>query len=400
VDRERFTGWDVVSWRCVDGLRLRLRSTDAGPARDVEVGIGPPGRPGFLATDRLSAEIRASDADPGIQILARELSARIRERSQAASADALRADFGEATRWEHVHSADKGLVAPDFRDFADVRLCERCNQACAFCSATRDMPNLFPSLADFREALPRMRAAGLRVLNLTGGEPTLVPWLGDAVRLARDAGVERVMVSTNATGLARAGAAARLKDAGVVRLLVSLHSARAEVSDRLTRRRGTHARTLRGIDAALAAGLEVSVNLVACRDNYRELPEFMAWLRERFQGRIVQRLVSVMAPIGSAADRADLMVRIAELMPFMRAAVRDCLERGEDVRIPGICGLPLCVLGGLEAASDEALNPPGVGFPRERTHLESCGRCARRDRCTGVWRAYLDAFGPDEFVPL
>jgi hypothetical protein len=239
----------------------------------------------------------------------------------------------------------------------------------------------------------------VETLVLTGGEPTLHHALLDVARAARESGVARVMVQTNAVRLAEPGFAQGLREAGVSALFVSLHSHRADVSDRITCTHGTHALTLAGVDAAIDAGLEVVTNFVINALNIEEPPAYVAFLRERFRGAIQGRVFSFMAPVAAALENLSLLPRIAEALPPLRAALDDCVRAEERVRVAGVCGLPLCTLPGYEQLSDEVDNPPGTPLADDRMKLDGCAHCVHEPRCSGVWRRYVERYGGAEFVP-
>ena len=176
-------------------------------------------------------------------------------------------------------------------------------------------------------------------------------------------------------------------------LFVSLHSHRADVSDRITGVAGTHALTARGIDAALESGMSVITNFVINSLNLAEPPVYVGWLRDRFRGALSGRVFSFMAPVAAALNNLPLMPRIADALPPLRAALDDCLRAGEWVRIAGVCGLPLCVLGGYEQLSDEFEHRPGVTLADDRMKLDGCADCAHEQRCSGIWRRYVERYG-------
>ena len=91
--------------------------------------------------------------------------------------------------------------------------------------------------------------------------------------------LDEVTLTTNGTQLAEHAGA--LAAAGVKRVNVSLDSLDPGTFDRLTRG-GDVARVIAGIDAVLAAGIRVKLNIVALAlDNAEELPALVAWAHAR-----------------------------------------------------------------------------------------------------------------------
>jgi MoaA/NifB/PqqE/SkfB family radical SAM enzyme len=108
-------------------------------------------------------------------------------------------------------------------------------------------------------------ALGCRAIQFIGGEPTLHPQFLRLMGIAREKGFERLEVYTNATRLTPALCSA-LRSCGA-NVAVSFYSAKAERHDAVTVRRGSFARTVRGIRTAVDAGLTVRVGMVDFADD-------------------------------------------------------------------------------------------------------------------------------------
>lgn len=159
-----------------------------------------------------------------------------------------------------------GRVARDLR----VSLTDRCNLRCRYCMPAEGL-EWFPTeetLTD-AETLRLIRigveSLGIRQVRFTGGEPLLRRSLETIVastkELVTDQGVApQTAITTNALGLDKR--AARLAEAGLDRVNISLDTLDPQHYARLTRR-DRHAGVLRGIDAALDCGLKpVKINTV------------------------------------------------------------------------------------------------------------------------------------------
>lgn len=121
-------------------------------------------------------------------------------------------------------------------------------------------------------------ARGVRKIRLTGGEPLVRKGMMELVRsLGRrvGSGLDELVLTTNGTRLERF--AGELHDAGIRRINVSLDSRRSERFGHITRG-GDLSQVLRGIDAALSAGLAVKINMVALAGlNEDEIEEMLRW---------------------------------------------------------------------------------------------------------------------------
>jgi cyclic pyranopterin phosphate synthase len=209
------------------------------------------------------------------------------------------------------------MIDPFGRTISYLRLSvtDRCDLRCVYCMPERMTFLPRPDLLTLAE-LDRLAAAfirkGVRRLRLTGGEPLVRRDVMDLVaglsRFLRSGDLEELTLTTNGSRLAEhAEALARF---GVRRINVSLDSLDPETYARITRG-GRVERAIAGIDAALAAGIEVKINAVALReDNVDDLVTLAEWAHRRGAALTV---IEVM-PMGSVeADRIDQFVPLTEV---------------------------------------------------------------------------------------
>lgn len=181
----------------------------------------------------------------------------------------------------------------------------RCQLRCTYClpAAADSRPAGPPELP--REELLRLlallhREFHVRRVRFTGGEPLLRRDLPELVAGVRDLGIPERALTTNAQTLAPC--AARLREAGLQRVNISLDSLRPATFARLTRG-GRLADTLEGIRAAQAAGLgPVKLNMVVLRGV--NAGETGPLLRFALQTGCQLRFLELM-PLGEAAARFD-----------------------------------------------------------------------------------------------
>jgi len=297
--------------------------------------------------------------------------------------------------------AFRDLSAGDSGLRAVLRLGFRCNQDCDFCWQARDWPE--PPPERWVRWLDELLAAGATHVAFSGGEPTLHPDLPDLIRRARDADAT-VSVQTNAIRLASPKYRTRLREAGLDRLFVSLHAGEPTLSDELTGAPGTFGPTLRGIDAALAAGMSVDLNAVVERRNHDRLEEHARLIVDRFTARDTPvRAVQYSQPsrYRREALRPLGLVRMSDARPHLVAAARLLLDAGVVVVVAGTCGFPPCLFIDTPELV-QAIDPgrfEGMDVS-SREYAEPCRDCAMKARCLGVRREYLDAFGADGLRPF
>ena len=253
-----------------------------------------------------------------------------------------------------------------------VSVTDRCDFRCVYCMA--EHPEFLPKAEVLTlEEIERVCAAFIRKgvdrIRITGGEPLvrrnvigLFERLG--ARLG-GGGLRELTLTTNGSQLTRF--AGRLADAGVRRVNVSLDTRDADKFRAITRW-GDVTGVLRGIDAALEAGLQVKINTVALKGvNEDEFADLMTWAHGRGMDLT---LIETMPMGGIDADRVEQYLPLS--LVRARLAERFALE-DIDYRT-----------GGPARYVRVAETGGRLGFITPLTHnfCESCNRV--RLTCTGT----------------
>lgn len=162
----------------------------------------------------------------------------------------------------------------------------RCNLACSHCySASDGQPDPHELTDDqARAMIDDLACFGCPVLLFSGGEPLLRPGVVDLLTYARQAGL-RTVLSTNGC-LIDEPLAARLAEAKIGYVGISLDGARPETNDRFRGRDGAFDAALAGIDACNAAGLKVGLRFTIHRGNVGEIDAMFDLLEARAIPRI------------------------------------------------------------------------------------------------------------------
>ncbi len=148
----------------------------------------------------------------------------------------------------------------------------RCNLACLHCRAAAGS-GPYPGELSTDEGvalLDSLGGMGQVVVILTGGEPLLREDIFDLAAHGTRLG-HRMVMAVNGT-LLTPQIAARLKDAGIQRLSISIDGATAASHDKLRAVGGAYDGALAGIAACREAGLPFQVNTTVTRANRGELP--------------------------------------------------------------------------------------------------------------------------------
>ena len=217
----------------------------------------------------------------------------------------------------HVALDTMGRPLRDLR----VSVTDRCNFRCRYCMPRERFGkehNFLPkseilSYEEIQKFVLACKPLGLRKVRITGGEPLLRKDLPKLVRYISDLGLE-VALTTNGSFLKRE--AARLAEAGLDRVTISLDAVDQELHSRITDSNVTVADILDGIHEAISRGLgPVKVNCVVQRGvNESQIPKLVRQFRGT--GAIV-RFIEFMDVGGTNGWTRGQVVPTSEILEFL-----------------------------------------------------------------------------------
>jgi radical SAM protein len=158
---------------------------------------------------------------------------------------------------------------------------QACDLACVHCRASAQ-PERHPeelTTDEGKRLIDQIAAMKVPVFVLTGGDPIKRPDLFELIDHARSAGV-RVSLTPSATPLLTRDVVARLKQAGLARLAVSMDGACAETHDAFRGMSGSFARTLDAVRWANEVELPVQINTTFSRRNIGEIDAIVALMEK------------------------------------------------------------------------------------------------------------------------
>lgn len=167
---------------------------------------------------------------------------------------------------------------PAWLDMMWLELTSRCNLECQHCYADSGPMTRDPGLVDWEEVITEGRTLGCRLLQFIGGEATLHPKFWKYATLASRLGYDTIEVYSNLTTMT-AGRARQLRGLGMG-ITTSFYGPSADIHESITKRPGSFSRTVRGIEAALSAGIKLRVGLVDLGLNTPHLPEAVDFLAD------------------------------------------------------------------------------------------------------------------------
>ncbi len=260
----------------------------------------------------------------------------------------------------------------------------RCNLACLHCRAGAEDEHYPGELttAQGEAFLQDLRGMGQPVVILTGGEPLLREDIFHLARFGSDLGLRMVM-AVNGT-LLTPEIAARLKQAGIQRLSISIDGPDAASHDTFRGQEGAYAGALAGIQAAKQAGLEFQINTTVTRTNLDHIAAIQELAVElgakahhifllvptgrgrALSGEIItaQEYEEVLHWFADKKDQVPLELKATCAPHYYRIIRQRARERGEKLTYQ---------THGLDAVTKGCLGGQGFAFVSHTGQVQPCG---------------------------
>lgn len=204
----------------------------------------------------------------------------------------------------HQIPARGGLNYDETPFLAIWEVTQSCDLACKHCrAAAQPVPHPEQlTTTEGKRLIDQIADMHVPIFVFTGGDPLKRPDLYELIRYCDQKGV-KVAVTPSATPLLTREAIFQMKEAGVVRLGISLDGSTPEIHDAFREFPGAWARTIQAVEWANEAGLPIQVHSTISRHNAHDLDNLCA-LFEKL--KIVMWNVFFLVPVGRG-QLADLL---------------------------------------------------------------------------------------------
>ena len=201
-----------------------------------------------------------------------------------------------------------------------------CNQKCVHCYAAGQIRAEEDELTtdDWKKIIDKCRKAGIPQITFTGGEPTMREDLCELISYAR-----WFVSRLNTNGIRLTEEYCReLRKAELDSVQITFYSADSEIHNALVGARQFE-NTAAGIDNALAAGLQISINTPLCSLN-RDYVKTLKYLHDK---GVIYVTCSGLITTGNALgeDSRNLQLTSEELEQILREAVEYCHSHGMEI---------------------------------------------------------------------
>lgn len=307
-----------------------------------------------------------------------------------------------------------GLAKTDFASggrVIDACLSNRCGNRCLFCgSVNQHIPEL--DTEQVVKLIAGYVASGYETIELSSKEFTLRADAPVLISAMRDAGLKIIHLVSNGQQFGDYDFMARILDSGVNKLTLSLHSDNPEDEARITTRKSSFGRKLKGIE-----------NVLEYLREEREMPFSINTVLTGFTARRIDGIIAFVSSLGVKRHNVffpkihEHMLDMFDCLVPGFSTLREPLNRGMEVaRATGtnlsIVDVPSCVY------SDDArtvfrrikkdiftLTESGAGnvfydARNEKVKGGRCEECVFFDSCEGVFKRYVDRMGWEEFTPV
>jgi AdoMet-dependent heme synthase len=222
---------------------------------------------------------------------------------------------------------------------------QSCDLACKHCRAAAQ-PTAHPDQLSHEESknlIDQIADMHIPIFVFTGGDPLKRPDVYDLIRYGASKGVQ-IALTPSATPLLTREAIQKLKQAGLVRLGISLDGSTPEIHDTFRGLPGAYARTIQAIEWAGEAGIPIQVHTTISRHNAHDLDN-LCNLFEKLN--IVMWNVFFLVPVGRGqlddllsgedfervfgkiyelSQRANFQIKTTEGMHYRRYLLQHNLE--------------------------------------------------------------------------
>jgi len=305
----------------------------------------------------------------------------------------------------------------------------QCNINCRFCFY-KDIPHV-----DIKDKVYQQlewgQEYGIKDWDISGGEPSLIPYWLDMLKDMKDMGFRNIACITNGYRFAQLKFMKRSLKAGLNEILFSLHGKDSEIHDRMTGVSGSFKKINCAISNAINMGVKRRINVVVAKDNYKNLPYIaeMANMIKPVAFNFLPFRLENTAPKENALKYKDAM-------PYIKQAI-DILDK--DIKI-SVRYVPFCVMKGyeqyvsmylqrmfdeyewseytirkfenarynrdiptLDCATDKwqlEIDAIHKSIKHVANHATSCLSCKYLHVCEGIWYSYAKVWGVEEFKPI
>lgn len=288
---------------------------------------------------------------------------------------------------------------------AEIKTGFLCNNNCNFCLNSHKKIKKNLTTKQLIQNINFAKENNMNVITLTGGEPTIRNDFIQIVDYINKNGLGLV-VHTNARMFFYERFVKNLSSIGKFQFLVSIHGHNARLQNFLTQT-DSFKQTVKGIKNLIKYGHIVNSNTVINKYNQEYLVKIVKYLISLNINAII---LTCPEPMGAALDNFDEVVpKYSEYKNKLIKCI-DIVKKNKKKIF--IVGAPPCILKDYEEYIFKIEGIMDIEFDSvwkntldrdKKTKLKKlkrCKECIKNKLCPGIYKAYLDKYGANEFKPV
>ena len=286
-----------------------------------------------------------------------------------------------------------------------------CNEHCRFCPCSETSVEVPPlSYEEICEAIHcAIVERGVENILLSGGEPTIHPDFFKILEFIQKYDVN-ISLLTNALKLADDNFANRMFyiiNNEKLDVTVAFHSHIPEKHDFLTQHKGSHERSMKGVENLLKRDIRLSIKNNIVNYTYKDLPEYVKWMTSFFDDTVTLLLCNIDINGTAASNKNNVFVAFEESMPYLQNALDVVVNQRllGHKRTVKVLTTPLCLMdpyywGFVENATQSniaAYKVPNSGLLWNVSSdsgplFKACEKCELNHYCPGSWNSFKNNY--------
>ncbi|XOB46840.1 MAG: radical SAM protein [Candidatus Nealsonbacteria bacterium] len=159
-----------------------------------------------------------------------------------------------------------------------VNVTFQCNNNCKYCPINKEVSSKEPDLSYIKSSIKELKKRGENKIMLTGGEPLLRRDIFEIIKYAKEQDLE-VELKTNGRLAFYEKRVRALSARGIDRVILAFPSSIPEVFNDITQVKDSYFQTISGIENLISLGLNLEINVVISKKNYKELKDIFSLLK-------------------------------------------------------------------------------------------------------------------------
>lgn len=315
-----------------------------------------------------------------------------------------------------------------------------CNIKCQFCFYKDERHKDIKPL--IYQQLEQGKRYGILDWDISGGEPSILPYWFDLLKDMKDMGFRNIACITNGYKFAGTDFITKSVNAGMNEILFSVHGSGKNIHDFMTGVEGSFDSLERALgEAYKCKKLKIRINIVVTKDNYKDLHKIVLFVN-KFDPVAINFLPF---RVENSADKANAIEYSKMAVQINKAIIRiedyNHVNKHNQIKI-AIRYMPPCLFrhisfgkycaGYLQRVFDEyewdeytirafenarfnkdipeldcttdkwklQIDALNKSIKHVAGHTSECLKCKYIKVCDGIWKSYADIWGTDEFKPI